>query len=105
MFDRDYIAAFDLGDDDRTITILSVKAVELQSEQGKNKKPVIKFETDRGKSEKGFVLNKTNAVSIAGMYGTDTKDWIGKRVTLFSTTVEAFGGVQDAIRVRPEVPK
>jgi hypothetical protein len=34
------------------------------------------------------------------MFGRQTDDWIGKRVTFFPAVVDAFGGETTAIRVR-----
>jgi len=100
MFDSDYLGAWDLPRD-ATVTIATVKAGQLVGEKGRTaKKPIITFV---GK-QKGFAANKTNCRTIAAMYGTNTKEWIGKRITLYATTTE-FGGKQmDCIRVRPQVP-
>src|ERR1039457_4427886 len=56
------------------------------------------------KDDRGLVLCKTNSRLIAGIYGVDTDDWIGERVTLFPARVEAFGETVDAIRIRPTAP-
>ena len=100
MFDSDYLGAWDIPRD-VTVTIATVKAGQLVGEKGRTaKKPIITFV---GKV-KGFAANKTNCKTIAAMYGTNTKDWIGKKITLYATTTE-FGGKQmDCIRVRPQVP-
>ena len=100
MFDSEYLGAWDLPRD-VTVTIATVKAGQLVGEKGRTaKKPIITFV---GK-QKGFAANKTNCRTIAAMYGTNTKEWIGKRITLYATTTE-FGGKQmDCIRVRPQVP-
>jgi len=100
MFDSEYLGAWDLPRD-VTVTIATVKAGQLVGEKGRTaKKPIITFV---GKV-KGFAANKTNCRTIAAMYGTNTKEWIGKRITLYATTTE-FGGKQmDCIRVRPQVP-
>lgn len=101
MFDRDYIGAWDLKGRDVTVTIASVKAGELVGEKGrKTKKPIIRFE----RTDKGFATNKTNCKIIAGLYGNDTRKWVGRKITIFATTTE-FGGVTvECIRVRPQVP-
>lgn len=101
MFDRDYIAAFDLNGKDATVTIAKVEAGTLTGQGGKKaKKPIVYFE---GK-EKGFALNKTNGKIIATMYGTDTTKWIAKKITLYPTVTQ-FGSEQmDCIRVRPQIP-
>ncbi len=101
MFDREHLGAWDLGTRDATVVIARVRAGELVGEGGrKTKKPIIAFE---GK-EKTFAANKTNCKIIAGLYGTDTRNWIGKRITLYATTTEMAGTRVDCIRVRPQVP-
>ena len=101
MFDRDYIGHFDLQED-VTVTISRVVCKELTNKNGKSKKPILHFE---GK-DKGYAACKTSCKAIAGMYGNKTKDWVGKKITLFATTCEAFGESNvDCIRVRPTIPK
>lgn len=102
MFDRDYIGAWDLEGHDVTVTISRVTPGELVGEGGrKTKKPIIYFE----RKEKGFAANKTNCKIIAAMYGTDTRKWIGRCITLFPTTTEMAGKQHDCIRVRPQIPR
>jgi hypothetical protein len=100
LFDRDFIAAFDLGGKDVTITITKVEGRKLKSERGEQLKPVIYFEG----SDKAFVGNKTNGKIIAAMYGNHTEDWVGKRITIYGTTTSVGGEVKDCIRVRPGIP-
>ena len=102
MFDSEYLANWDL-DGDVTVEISKVVAGEVGGEQGRDKehKPILYFKG----AKKGMVLNKTNGKAIAGMYGTDTDEWIGQSITLFSTTCDAFGDTVDCIRVRPQKPK
>ncbi len=101
MFDRDYIANFDLLGRDVTLTIREVKGAELTVQGGKKqKKPVVYFE---GK-EKGLALNKTNAKTIAAMYGNDCDKWVGEKVTLFPTTTQFGSDTVDCIRIRPAKP-
>ena len=101
MFDRDYVGSWDLGGKEHVVTISRVQAAELMAQGGrKSKKPVIWFEG----REKGLACNKTNAKAIAGMYGNDTREWIGKRITIYPTTTHFGSETVDCIRVRPTVP-
>lgn len=103
MFDNQYLGAWDLAGQDRTLTIAKVVGVDVVGSGGtKNKKPVLTFA--EAKSGKGFVCNKTNAKVIAQLYGPDTADWIGKRVTLYPSTTQVGGETVDCIRVRPFSP-
>lgn len=106
MFDSAYIGAWNLVDKkgrprEVTVTITDVKAETLNNGKSKNKKPVVYF----AGSPLGIVINKTNAKAIAGMYGNDTTQWIGKLITLFPTQVQFGGETKDGIRVRPGIPK
>lgn len=107
-----YLASFDLGGQDRTLTIRAVVGEELKSKQKTEKKPVIYFVETRAKAEangdgskeKRLVLNKTNRKIIVKMYGREVEVWKGKRITLYPTEAEAFGEMVACIRVRPGVP-
>lgn len=104
LYDRDYLGSWDLPDDrDIVVTISGVKGGELVGSGGrKNKKPIISFE---GK-EKKFVCNKTNAKSIAGLYGNHVEKWTGKKIALYVSTTRdpSTGGDIPCIRVRPQAP-
>lgn len=100
MFDRDYIGAWDLPRD-ATVTIVKVEPRKLKSQRGENTKPILFFD---GK-DKAMVCNKTNAKTIAGLYGNDTRKWIGQKITLYATTTSAGGETVECIRVRPTAPK
>lgn len=99
----DYLSGPDLRGHDVVVTI---EKIEPRAElTGKNNqrdyKPVVHL---KGKRKK-WVLNKTNATTIAGIHGRDPRKWIGKSVTIHSQEVFAFGSMHDAIRVRPEAPQ
>lgn len=101
MFDRKYVGAWDLEGREVTVRIARVAAETLTNRQGSNKKPVVYFDG----TEKGFVLNKTNAAAIAAMYGNDTAKWVGKLITIYPTQVSFGRDMIDAIRVRPGIPQ
>lgn len=103
MFPSDYLRAADLIErgGEATVTIAEVFADDLHV-RGKNgktsteRKYVIRF----NKAKKKLVLNKTNAKSIASQHGKDTAEWVGKEITLYATTCNAFGKTEDCIRVK-----
>jgi len=105
MYDRDYIGHFDLpGGKDLTLTIKKVMGGELTAIGGrKSKKPIVHFK----QAVKPLICNKTNAKTIAAMYGNMVEEWAGKAITLFvSTTRDPSGGGEvECIRIRPKVPK
>lgn len=103
MFDSDWIRAWDLGGKDRVVTIVKVEAGELENHRAKKKdrKPVVWFKG----AKKPLALNKTNAKTIASMYGTDTTSWVGKTIAIYPTKTQFGNEEMDCIRVRPNVPK
>ena len=89
-------------DEDLVVTIEHVEMESVGQGEDAADKPVIYF-TNNGK---GLVLNKTNATVISKILGsTDTDDWEGKRITLFSTDVQFGADMVRAIRVRSKPPK
>lgn len=101
VFPTRFLTASDLGGKSYTLTIREVKMEEMQSHDSKTViKPVCWFSN----AQKGFVLNVTNARTIVALYGDESDDWKGKRITIFATRVKAFGKLEDAIRVKEEVP-
>lgn len=96
-----YVKAGELQGRDIHVTIKDVEPRhKLKTTRGEEAKPVLWFQ----ESEKGMVLNKTNARSIAKVHGPKPSGWIGKRITLYPTDVSAFGEIVTAIRVRETIP-
>jgi len=94
-FPSKFIKAADLQDRDWSVTL---KAVEMETmEQTGEEKPVLYFvETDRG-----LVLNKTNADTISTKLGDDeTDNWPGAKLVLFPATTSFGGRTVPCIRVR-----
>ena len=103
MYDRDYIGHWDLGGRDVAVTISKVNAGELTAVGGrKSKKPIVHFRN----GPKPLICNKTNAKTIAAMYGNMVEEWVGKRITLFvsMTRNPDGGGETECIRIRPKMP-
>lgn len=101
MFPSEYLSAVEFRGKEYTLTIKSVSKEDLQMKGGKKeKKPVVFFM----ETPKKLVLNKTNADSIASMYGTDALQWKGRRVTFYPTKVQCGRDVVDAIRTRETIP-
>lgn len=101
MFDDKYIKAWDLNGKDVTLVIKGVKAEVLKNGKNEARKPIIYFE----RAKKGFACNKTNQKVISRFYGHDTREWIGKAITLYPTTT-TFGHEEvDCIRVRNVMPR
>jgi hypothetical protein len=108
MFPTEFLCAADLKGKDVTLTIGKLAREELRSEDG-SKEPawVVEFaEMQRRPKDqrKRWVLNKTNATTLGKLHGTESNEWVGKRVTLFPTTCMAFGERVECIRVRDKAP-
>src|SRR3990172_344329 len=78
---------------------LTIKGVD-QEMLDDGPKPVVSFL----EIEKGLVLNKTNARTIAKLYGVETGAWAGRMITIFPTQVDYRGEQVAAIRVRLAAP-
>jgi len=91
-FPSKYLKALDLKGKEHTCTIDNITIEQL----GDDTKPVVAF---KGR-DKMWVMNKTNALQIAGSYGQDMADWFDKDVILFSMKVQGPNGLVDGIRCR-----
>ena len=100
---KNFLGAWDVPEDgDLILTIDHAERNEVQNERGKETKTVLYFKEDY----KPMILNKVNPDSISKALGsTHIEDWEGKRIAIFSEKVNAFGGLKDALRVRPYPPK
>ena len=93
VFGGDTLKAADLQGTEPTVVIASVEMKKFDN----GNKLVIAFQ---GK-KKSLVCNKTNANRIAYTYGTNTDNWIGKEITLYTDLVDFQGSTVEAIRIRP----
>lgn len=102
-FDARFLGAWDLPPNrDVVVTIASVAPETVRNAANKEaKKPVLTFVA----RTKGLLLNKTNAKTVATMYGTDTARWIGRQVALYATTTMMASEKVECIRIRPAIPK
>ena len=98
LFPTKYIKAADLNNQDVQVQITGLAIEEI--EEGENK-PVLRF----AGHQQGLVLNKTNALVIAEMYGEDYDQWVGRTITLYATKCDMAGKRVDCIRVRPGQPQ
>lgn len=100
IFPSKYLKGEDV-DGETLVVIKELVFDKMKDEDGRDEeKPVLLFKG----VEKGLVLNKTNAQRIAEQHGDETDLWPGKRITLTTESVTAFGKTQWAIRVKPERP-
>jgi len=95
-FPSKYLKAADLQGKTLKVVIEDVSRIEEGEGDLKGK-----FALNMVGKEKQMVLNKTNAMVIAGVFGPETDGWRGKELVLFSEKVQFQGQMVDALRVRP----
>ena len=100
LFPSRYLKSTDMNGHAMTLEMSHINKEDVGMLGNPQVKPVLYFEG----REKGLVLNKTNARSIANRYSEDTNEWKGHLVELFPTTTEFQGKTVDCIRVRIPVP-
>ena len=89
-----YITAGDLQGRDVTVKIREYRMEEVGKD--KDRKPVLYFEG----TEKGLILNVTNANTIEAVYGDEMDDWIGAEIILYPTMTDWQGKQVPAIRIK-----
>lgn len=102
-FSSSYIGGWTFSDGDKTWTISDVTAGIVENHKtGTKEECILVFFKEY---DLPLVLNSTNADSIRCATGSmQFADWIGKRVTLYTKKVRAFGDVWDAVRIRDDAP-
>ena len=76
--------------------VLTITGCEMQTYGDGTTAPVIGFQG----TDKMLGLNKTNAGTIAALYGDETEDWIGKPIEVFPTETDYQGKRTPCVRVR-----
>jgi len=78
-------------------TVESVDSCEFKNDDGSAAvKPVLHFQD----MPQALVLNKTNFTALSLMFGEDTNDWIGAKVSLYPSRVDFKGKVMPTIKVK-----
>lgn len=102
-----YITAAELVGKEPTLTIDRVTLEKVESLKmsdddggaGKVKDRIIVYFKE-AKGGRGWLLNRTNAECIKEMWGRETNDWVGHRLTLFTTQVRVGPKMEPGIRVK-----
>lgn len=100
-----YIGSYELmtGGSPRDLDVEIVRSTKEHVQNGDKKEEAMVIYL---KNQKPFIVNSTNAKSIASALGSPyVEDWVGKRITLYVSRIKAFGDWHDALRVRKEAPK
>ena len=98
-----YLGAWDI-EKDTPVTIASIKQEMVKPNANAPEEECVIMHLKE--FNKPMIVNKTNLKSIEKATGTAfIEEWVGKRITLFSKSIRAFGQQMDAIRVRQSAPK
>lgn len=103
-----YITAAELVGKEPTLTIERVTLEEVEqlkpvdSDEGVSSKTrnriVVYFREAKG--GRGWLLNRTNAECLKALWGRETDEWLGKRVTLYAPQVRVGPKMEPGIRVK-----
>lgn len=98
-----FLGSWDVMDGEITLTIADFKEEMIEGDKGRKEKKCILYFTEQ--NVKPMVCNLTNRKTLAKLYHTVNSEKLkGKRVTIGTDKVKAFGAVHDALRIRPIVP-
>ncbi len=92
-FPSKYVSAGDLNG---CACVLTIARVAQEMIEPSKSLPVVYFYG----TQKGLVLNKTNANAIVFLHSDESDSWIGKQIEVYPTTTEFQGKIVDCIRVR-----
>lgn len=101
-----YITAAELVGKEPTLTIERVTLEKVESMKatdddgaGKLKDRIIVYFRE-SKGGRGWLLNRTNAECIKELWGRETTEWTGHRITLYTTNVRVGPKMEPGIRVK-----
>lgn len=97
LYPSKYLKSDDLGNARLTLQVAAIKLEEVA--ENEPAKPVMYF---NGK-DKGMVLNKTNALLCASVWGDDTDTWLGQYLDLFVEPKMFQGKVVKGLSVAPKL--
>ena len=102
----EYITAAELVGKTPTLTINKVTLEKVESLKhddgdgvGKLKDKIVIYFAE-SKSGRGWLLNRTNAEALKELWGRETNNWLGHKVTLFVQQVRVGKKMEPGIRVK-----
>ena len=108
-YQSEWLSGLDLKGRQVTVIVDAVTTEQVQNQRGeKAVKAAVAFRAVNGAPlHKRLLLNKTNAVALARLFGVETDGWKGQPVVLQAENVTAFGQVHCVVRVagRGQLPK
>lgn len=98
VFPSKYLSAGDLPEEGITVTIRKI-AMERMPDGAD--KPIASFD----EKVKDMLVNVTKWNTIAELYGEDSDDWVGEKITIQPGTTKYAGKMVACIDVLPRKPK
>lgn len=95
LYPGKFLKAAEFKGSDVTYTMKAIHLEELEGKKGTETKGIVSFH----ETKKQLALNKTNGLCLKAMFGRDTGQWVGKRVTFYPAPID-FEDVEICIRVR-----
>lgn len=98
----EFIAAVEMAegvDYPATISNIELKDLHVVGKEKKVRKAVVSF-----RECKPLVLNRTNEGTIARLYGSNAREWIGRKITMYRTTTKLGRQTVECIRIRDTAP-
>lgn len=108
-FDSSVLRVWHLDGKERIFRIADVRRLTAEIGVGGKREvkrqPLLRLQNGKGADVPlPLALNKTNAKTVAGLYGNDPRKWVGRLIALYPTTTEVGGRTEDCIRIRNEDP-
>lgn len=99
LFPGKYLAASELEQGD---VVMMIRELKIETIDGTEQKPVLFFQN----FDRGMVLNKTNAMRVAALYGEDYDQWSGQPVTLTTEATKTPNGTPcRGLRIAERAPQ
>lgn len=83
----------------RSAVIEKVPSLKPGAREGDEEKKGAIYFTDEP-DDRGWVINKTNKECLKALFGNETDDWIGKRVTLMAMSVQVGPKKDMGVRIK-----
>lgn len=101
-FSSNWLKSADLNGKETVVTINSIEIESFKEEDGtKKKKVILAFD----ELDQKLIVNTTNRDVLVELYGDDTDDWVGQKISLYVTKTTFAGKRVDGLRIRDRVPK
>tara|TARA_R110000765_G_scaffold56602_4_gene111519 strand:+ start:3729 stop:4157 length:429 start_codon:yes stop_codon:yes gene_type:complete len=98
MFPNKYLTALDIGDGKPVVTCANI--IMEMGENYRTKEPEEQWFLQMKGTEKVCKLNATSSREIAKTYGTNTDNWIGQKLQLFTVDMSIGGEIKVVLMVR-----